>query len=317
MEWEMKMYRKKRTLFNSTTITCIFAILLTISTKFTFGADLPEIKKRGVLRHLGVPYANFVTGSGDGLDVELIQLFAKHLGVRYEYVPTCWKDVIGDLTGKKVNPKGDDVEVLGNVPVKGDIIANGFTILPWRQKVVKYSAPTFPTQVWLIARADFTIKPIQPTGAIDRDIHAVKALLKGHSILGMAHTCLEPSLYGLDKIGARPISFSGTLNDLVPAVINGDAETCILDVPDTLIALEKWPGRIKVIGPVCPMQEMGCAFAETSPLLLEAFNRFFEKFKKEDAYLDLVGKYYPTVFGYYPDFFDNRVGTYINGIFLD
>jgi hypothetical protein len=27
---------------------------------------------------LGVPYANFITGSGDGLDVELMQLFARH-----------------------------------------------------------------------------------------------------------------------------------------------------------------------------------------------------------------------------------------------
>ncbi len=34
--------------------------------------DLDEIKKSGVLRHLGVPYANFVTGSGDGMDVELV-----------------------------------------------------------------------------------------------------------------------------------------------------------------------------------------------------------------------------------------------------
>ena len=33
--------------------------------------DLREIRERGVLRHLGVPYANFVTGSGDGLDVEI------------------------------------------------------------------------------------------------------------------------------------------------------------------------------------------------------------------------------------------------------
>ena len=48
--------------------------------------DLDEIKKSGVLRHLGVPYANFVTGSGDGMDVEIIRSFAESLGVRYEYV---------------------------------------------------------------------------------------------------------------------------------------------------------------------------------------------------------------------------------------
>jgi ABC-type amino acid transport substrate-binding protein len=65
------------------------------------------------------------------------------------------------------------------------------------------------------------------------------------------------------------------------------------------------------------MQNMGCAFAKTSPLLLDAFNRFFKKFKQDDAYLNLVGKYYPAIFGYYPDFFENRGGIYINGIFVD
>lgn len=313
----MGTYRKKRTLFNSATVICAFAILSAAFMKPAFGADLLEIKKRGVLRHLGVPYANFVTGSGDGMDVELIQLFAEYLGVGYEYVPTCWEDVIGDLTGEMVKPNGENVEVLGKVPIKGDIIANGLTVLPWRRKVVRYSVPTFPTQVWVVARADFPVKPIRSVGDIDGDIRAVKALLKGHGILGVAGTCLEPSLYGLDKIGARLIPFPGTPNQLVPAVMNGDGETCIQDVPDILIALEKWPGRIKVIGPVSRMQNMGCAFAKTSPQLLDAFNRFFKKFKQDDAYLNLVGKYYPAIFGYYPDFFENRGGIYINGIFAD
>jgi membrane-bound lytic murein transglycosylase MltF len=46
--------------------------------------DLADVKARGVLRHLGIPYANFVTGSGDGLDVEVMRRFAAYLGVKYE-----------------------------------------------------------------------------------------------------------------------------------------------------------------------------------------------------------------------------------------
>lgn len=38
-------------------------------------ADLPEIKARGELHHLGIRYANFVTGAGDGFDAELTQGF--------------------------------------------------------------------------------------------------------------------------------------------------------------------------------------------------------------------------------------------------
>ena len=282
---------------------CVIAILVIVSSGFAWGADLPKIKERGVLRHLGVPYAHFVTGSGDGLDVELVKLFAQHLGVRYKYVKTSWKKVIGDLIGKEVKPRGDDVEILGDVPVRGDVIANGLTILSWRQKVVDYSTPTFPTQVWLIARADSPMKPIKPSNDILRDIVTTKALLNGCSLLGIANTCLDPALYGLKQAGARIRLFRRSLNELAPAVINGDAETTILDVPDALIALEKWPGKIKVIGPISPRQVMGCAFAKTAPRLRDTFNRFFEECKKNGTYLRLVKKYYPAVFRYYPEFF--------------
>jgi hypothetical protein len=57
-----------------------------------WGSDLPEILQKGELRHLGVPYANFVTGSGDGLDVDLVKLFVQHLGVRYVWVKTTWPE---------------------------------------------------------------------------------------------------------------------------------------------------------------------------------------------------------------------------------
>ncbi|HMK65995.1 MAG TPA: hypothetical protein VK564_09385 [Thermodesulfobacteriota bacterium] len=45
------------------------------------------ISKEGVLGYLGIPYANLVTGSGDRMDVDLIRLFARYLGVKYQFVP--------------------------------------------------------------------------------------------------------------------------------------------------------------------------------------------------------------------------------------
>lgn len=282
---------------------CVMATLVIITSGLASADDLPEIKERGVLRHLGVPYANFVTGTGDGLDVELVKLFTQNLGIKYEYVETNWKNVIEDLIGKRIKPRGSDVDILGDAPVRGDIIANGLTILPWRQKVVAYSTPTFPTQIWLVARADSPIKPIKPCGDTLRDIAATKKLLKGCSVLGVANTCLDPALYGLGQAGARIRLFTRNLNELAPAVIDREAEAVILDVPDALIALEKWPGKIKVIGPISPRQVMGCAFARTAPRLREAFNRFLEECRKDGTYSRLVKKYYPAVFRYYPDFF--------------
>ncbi|MDO9528314.1 MAG: transporter substrate-binding domain-containing protein [Syntrophales bacterium] len=300
------MKRKKEFLYRMTILICMVVVLIIIPVTKASGVDVSDIKERGVLRHLGVPYANFVTGSGDGMDVELVQLFAQHLGVKYEYVETSWGAVIGDLTGEKVKPRGKDIEITGNVPVKGDIVANGFTILPWRQKVVFYSIPTFPTQVWIITRADSPIKPIKPGDNIHKDIAAVKALLNGRTILGVANTCLDPDLYGLEEAGARIKLFYGNLNELAPAVINCDAETTLLDVPDALIALEKWPGKIKILGPVSPMQNMACAFAKTSGDLRDVFNKFFEQCREDGTYMRLVKKYYPAVFRYYPEFFKKK-----------
>ena len=138
------------------------------------------------------------------------------------------------------------------------------------------------------------------------DIAMVKAQLKGHTVLGKANTCLDPSFYGLKETGAMVRLFGGNLNELAPAIINQDAETTILDVPDALIALEKWPGKIKVIGPVSPIQKMGCGFRKASPVLRDAFNQFLEKCKKDGTYLRLVKKHYPAVFMYYPDFFGKK-----------
>ena len=95
-------------------------------------ADLAEIKQRGEIRHIGIRYANFVTGDGNGLDVELMQGFAKRIGVSYKLVYSDFYSVTRDLLGKDVVRKDGQVTLTGDYPVKGDVISTGFTMLPWR-----------------------------------------------------------------------------------------------------------------------------------------------------------------------------------------
>ena len=293
-----KHFDRNRSLF----FTCTLAVLL-LAASLCFGGDLADIKGKGVLRHLGIPYANFVTGGGDGMDVDLVRLFAKDLGVKYEFVPMDWNDLFPALIGRKIKVKGTDVEFLEESPIRGDIAANGITVLPWREKIVAYSDPVFPTQVWVVARGDSKIRPIRPTGNIEKDIQAVKKLLPGRTLLGTPGTCLDPSLYGLEDSGAKCLAFRGRLDDIAPAVIKGDAELSLLDVPDALLSLQKWPGKIKVIGPISDRQHMAVAFPKESPELRKAFNRFLKRCKKDGTYLMLIKKYYPYVFKYYPEFF--------------
>jgi len=270
--------------------------------------DLPEIQAAGVLRHLGVPYANFVSGSGDGLDVELIQGFAAHLGVRYAFVATDWNHAFGDLTGRHARGKGQEAELLESAPVKGDLLANGVTILNWRRQVADFSEPTFPSGVWLIARADANLSPIQPTGDLRHDIGLVKTAIHGRSVLALENTCLDPRLYAVTETGAevRLLPHVRNLNEMAPAVLRGDAEASLLDVPDALVALEKWPGEIKVIGPVSESQVMAAAFRKDSPRLREAFNEYLRKIRADGTYEVLVTKYYPAVLGFFPEFFAQR-----------
>jgi ABC-type amino acid transport substrate-binding protein len=128
-------------------------------------------------------------------------------------------------------------------------------------------------------------------------------MLKGRTVLGKPTTTLDPRAYRLSEAGAIVKLFDGNINELVPAIIRGKAELALLDVPDALMALEKWAGRIKVIGPVSPLQAMGVAFRKDSPQLRQEFDRFFVRLKGDGTYAKLVQKYFPAVLETHPDFF--------------
>ncbi len=284
------------------------AMLLSLSCMPVFADDLADIKARGELRHLGINYANFVTGAGDGFDVELVQGFAKHIGVKYKLVPTDFVSVIRDLLGKDVVRQGDQVNLQGDFPVKGDMIATGFTVLPWREKVLLYSAPTFPSQVLLVARADSPDKPIKGSADLDADIAETKAMIGSKSVLVMEKTCLDPANYGLKGKGIdlRMYTKSANLNEMVPALIKGDADFSLLDVPDAILDLQRWAGKIKVIGPISGHQELAAAFPKNSPDLRRAFDDYLLRLKADGSYDKLVDKYYPGIRRYFPDFFAGK-----------
>lgn len=284
----------------------ILAVLLCglLSTS-SFTADLDEIRARGELRHLGVRYANFVTGSGDGFDVELVRGFAAHLGVRYTLVYSDFYSVIRDLLGRELVRGEDGVRLAGTFPVRGDMIASGFTVLPWRDAVLLFSEPTFPSQVLLVARAQSPIEPIPGSEALDADVRATKALIGDKSLLVMKGTCLDPANYGLEGAGLdlRAYTRSTNLNEMVPAMLNGEAELTLLDVPDAILDLRKWAGRIKVIGPISDHQSLAAAFPPEAPALRDAFNAYLRQIRADGRYDALVDKYYPGIRRYFPDFF--------------
>lgn len=286
-------------------VTRFLAVAVAVTASQFAQADLKEIQASGELRHLGIRYANFVTGAGDGFDVELAKGFAKHIGVKHTLVYTDFYNVIRDLLGREVRRTGDRVDLTGRFPVKGDMIATGFTRLPWREQVLLFSAPTFPSQVLLIARAESAQKPIKSSDNIDADIAETKAMIGQRSLLVMEKTCLDPASYGLKGKGfdLKPYTKNTNINEMVPAMLDGVAELTLLDVPDVILDLQKWAGKIKILGPISGEQQMAAAFRPDSPQLRDAFDAYLRRIRADGTYDRLVRKYYPGIDQYFPEFF--------------
>ncbi len=271
----------------------------------SWAADLAEIKKRGEIRHIGIRYANFVTGAGDGLDVELMQGFAKRIGVSYKLVYSDFYSVIRDLLGKDAARKNGEVTLTGNYPVKGDVISTGFTMLPWREAILLYSDPVLPSQVLLVAPAESDLQPIEDGADLAADIAKTRKAIGSRSVLVMERTCLDPSNYGLVNVGLdlKAYNKSSNLNEMVPAMLNKEAELTLLDVPDAILDLRKWAGRIKILGPISDRQILATAFPKDAPALRNEFNAYLSDIKASGVYDRLVDKYYPGIRRFFPEFF--------------
>ena len=271
----------------------------------SWAADLAEIKKRGEIRHIGIRYANFVTGAGDGLDVELMQGFAKRIGVSYKLVYSDFYSVIHDLLGKDVVRKSGEVTLTGDYPIKGDVISTGFTMLPWREAVLLYSDPVLPSQVLLVAPAESDLQPIEDGADLAADIANTRKAIGSRSVLVMERTCLDPTNYGLDNVGIdlKAYNKSANLNEMVPAMLNKEAELTRLDVPDAILDLRKWAGRIKILGPISERQMLATAFPKDAPALRDEFNAYLRDIKASGVYDRLVDKYYPGIRRFFPEFF--------------
>ena len=115
------------------------------------------------------------------------------------------------------------------------------------------------------------------------------------------------SIRGEDRVAPDlsliSFQYEQTMDDK-PLILKGETDAILLDVPDALVALQKFPGKIKIIGPMSGTQDMAVAFAKESPKLREEFNKFFAGLKQSGEYAKMIKKYYPFVTTYFPHYFD-------------
>ncbi|MGY4489566.1 ABC-type amino acid transport substrate-binding protein [Bradyrhizobium sp. LM3.2] len=234
-----------------------------------------------------------------------MQGFAKRIGVSYKLVYSDFYSVIRDLLGKDVVRKNGEVTLAGDYPIKGDVISSGFTVLPWREAILLYSEPTLPSQVLLVAPADSDLQPIEDGAGLAADIVNTRKAIGSKSVLVMERTCLDPSNYGLVNVGIdlKAYNKSANLNEMVPAMLNKEAELTLLDVPDAILDLRKWAGKIKILGPISERQTLATAFPTDAPALRNEFNAYLSEIKASGFYDRLVDKYYPGIRRFFPEYF--------------
>ena len=268
---------------------CIFSLLLAAAT--ASGVTLEEIRSRGTLRHLAVPYAKFSNMKEDGLDCALMKRFAEYLGVTYQFIPTDFSKGFLDVTGVDIK---DESKPRDTSKIIGDVFACGLSVLPERDKHVDFSLPTFISEVWLVAKSNSELTPITPSGNEDVDIALTVSKLKGKTVHGVSKTSLDYRNFPyLQEAGATPVNiqYTSTTSTFLYALQRNIL--FLSESPNVMVGLRQWPYRFKVIGPISRSMRMAAAFAPESVELREEFNKFFIEQWESGEYRKLVEHYYP------------------------
>ena len=134
-------------------------------------------------------------------------------------------------------------------------------------------------------------------------------MIGAQRLLVMEKTCLDPANYGLKDRGINLQSYtkSTNINEMAPTLLAGEADYTLLDVPDVILDLQKWAGKIKVIGPISGHQNLAAAFPKESPELQAEFNRYLEQVRANGEYDRLLQKYYPGIQNWFPEFFASHL----------
>jgi len=172
-----------------------------------------------VCTHL--PYAPFQfndnSGKTIGFDVDMMDLVAKKVGAKQAIVDTPFE---GIKSGQDMSSR------------KCDIAAAGMTITPERQKVILFSEPYF----------DATQALLVPEGS------PVKALadLKGKKLgVQSSTTGMDYAEKNASECGCEMIQYQD-LASLTQAVLNGQVDAAMNDLPVWSEAMKTNPGAVKI-----------------------------------------------------------------------
>lgn len=235
---------------------------------------LNKIKKRGYLSVTLEPgnlpfkknnqYQDFV-----GFDVELINEFAKKLGVSVKFVETTWNEIFFSLLVNNIEEE---------TPV--DLIICNMTITEERKELVNFSEPYFVTgQTFLISKEN------------PKNIGSWQDLNQEGLIIAAKMGAMAESV-------SRKIFPKATLilsrNEAEAAneVVQGLAHATVFDQSFIAVFAKKNSDKVRAFIDPFTNESLGIAVRKENPDLLKEVDGFLKEFKESQKYKDLYRKYF-------------------------
>lgn len=224
------------------------------------GAGLDRIKKRGTLL-LGVepgflpfemrtPKDEWV-----GFDIEMMQAFAKSLGIKVEFISTKWDGIIPGLMAGKY-----------------DLISSGMTITEERARIVLFSKPYYDAGLKILTqkKLEGTVKSLA-----DLDNEKYTVLVK----LGTTG-----DIFATKNIKKAKIRRMDAEADAAQSVVLGRADAFIYDKPFMDIYESGQKGKVLLLPDLLSSESFGLAARKTDTDVIEAFNAFLADWKAKGGY---------------------------------
>ncbi|APJ03552.1 transporter substrate-binding domain-containing protein [Silvanigrella aquatica] len=234
-------------------------------------STLDTIKKEGVLKvcsESGYLPLEMKTASGKwiGFDPEMMEAYAKSMGLKLQMIDTKWDGIIPSLlTGKC------------------DMIASSMAKTKEREKAVTFSDAYYSNK-FLVAMKDNSENRSNFKSLSDFNKVGLKIAVKTGS---------APDLYLQDTKAlakAQIMRFDADA-DTVNAVLGGRSNAFIYDTPYVKLAALNNPGKIYIVPEGFNGDHFGVAMRKKDQELAKSFNSFLESWKKEGGY-DKAMKYY-------------------------
>ncbi|HYX34009.1 MAG TPA: transporter substrate-binding domain-containing protein [Oligoflexus sp.] len=224
------------------------------------GPAVDKIKKRGTLQigvepgflpfEMRTPKDEWV-----GFDVEMVQAFAKTLGIQPKFISTKWDGIIPGLMAGKY-----------------DLIASGMTITPERARMVLFSKPYYDAGLKILIGKKFEGQ-IKNLADLDNEKYTVLTKLG-----------TTGDIFATKNLKKAKIRRMDSEADAAQSVVLGRGDAFIYDKPFMEIYESGQKGKVILLPDLLSSESFGLAARKSDQDLIDAFNTFLDGWKASGGY---------------------------------